>query len=132
MKTIVAVIIILGIGGGIFGYQHYKNVATTTNTGVHGQILVGPTCPVERVPPDPNCADKPWSTFVQVFYADEKTPAYISTESDQDGRFSIPLSPGEYSLRIGRGNFPNCPPTYVKVEPDKYTSITINCDSGIR
>src|SRR5437764_398930 len=53
-------------------------IASTTNTGggqgilpyhsgVNGQVLLGPTCPVERIPPDPQCAPKPYSTLVTIF-----------------------------------------------------------------
>src|SRR6185436_19079738 len=37
-----------GDGSGILPYH----------SGIRGTILAGPTCPVEHMPPDPQCADK--------------------------------------------------------------------------
>ncbi|HTK33346.1 MAG TPA: hypothetical protein VL335_02235, partial [Candidatus Paceibacterota bacterium] len=37
------------------------------DSGVHGTVMLGPTCPVMRNPPDPSCADKPYATLVVVF-----------------------------------------------------------------
>lgn len=34
---------------------------------VSGKILLGPTCPVMKNPPDPACADKPYETSIQIF-----------------------------------------------------------------
>ena len=45
-----------GGGSGILPY----------NSGIRGTVMAGPTCPVERDPPDPNCADKPLSVLVSV------------------------------------------------------------------
>jgi len=43
-----------GGGGGILPYA----------TGIQGTVMAGPTCPVERNPPDPQCADRPLQTLV--------------------------------------------------------------------
>jgi hypothetical protein len=33
-------------------------------------VLAGPTCPVERIPPDPRCADRPVSGAEIIFVSD--------------------------------------------------------------
>src|ERR1700704_5848784 len=50
-----------GGGGGTGGILPY-------HSGIRGNVMAGPTCPVERVPPDPACADRPLSTTITVFH----------------------------------------------------------------
>src|ERR1035437_9718286 len=41
-------------------------VSSTYQSGISGTVLLGPTCPVERIPPDPQCAPKPYSTSINI------------------------------------------------------------------
>src|SRR3990167_4591874 len=104
-------------------------------SGVNGIVILGPTCPVERIPPDPGCADKPYKTMINVFRLNNQANVFLSTSSDADGRFSVSLPPGEYILKAGNNNSmlpPSCSPLQVAIEPNSYTSVTISCDTGIR
>lgn len=101
-------------------------------SGVRGTVLLGPTCPVERDPPDPQCADKPYATAILVFRTGAKTP-FVIGNSDTNGVFQFSLPPGTYTIEAGNGTkLPSCPPTSVTVKAEGYTAVTLSCDSGIR
>ncbi len=102
------------------------------DSGVRGRVMLGPTCPVERIPPDPNCADKPYETLVAIFRSSDLVHAFALMSSDADGNFSVSLPPGDYVLGAGESNLPRCDHPQVKVEPGEYTSVNISCDTGIR
>ncbi len=67
---------------------------TSTTTG---RAVAGPVCPVERTPPDPACAPRPvaGASFV-ITGADGREVA--RTTSDPDGRWTLDLPPGAYTL----------------------------------
>ena len=112
-----------GNGGGILPY----------NSGVRGIVLLGPTCPVMREPPDPQCADKPYQTTVSVSRANDTTHTFANIESGKDGTFELSLPPGDYVINAkGGATLPRCQETSATVGPEGYTPITISCDTGIR
>lgn len=111
-----------GAGAGILPYT----------SGVRGTVLLGPTCPVERDPPDPMCADKPYATAILVFRAGVKTP-FVIGNSDTSGVFQFSLPPGAYTIEAGNGTkLPSCSPIAVTVKAEGYTAVTLSCDTGIR
>ena len=109
-----------------------ENTVAPVNSGVRGSVTLSPTCPVERMPPDPACAPKPYATAITVFRAGSKTPLLLGN-SDSKGAFEFPLAPGEYTL-VARGGqvLPRCSEVLVTVQPNTYTSTAISCDTGIR
>lgn len=99
---------------------------------VHGQVLLGPTCPVERIPPDPACAPKPYRTTINVLRA-PSIASYKKVTTDNLGRFTISLAPGVYILRArGASIYPRCIDLKIKVVAKKSQIAEINCDTGIR
>ena len=110
------------ISGGILPYH----------SGIRGVISVGPTCPVERMPPDPACADKPYQTPVADFRASDPVHAVALLQSDAQGAFKVSLPPGEYLVDAGQRTLPRCPQTSATVAPGQYASVVISCDTGIR
>lgn len=102
--------------------------------GIKGAVLLGPTCPVVRNPPDPLCADKPYKTTVQIIKTGSaKSSPYATTESNSEGRYEIMLPPGEYALQpIGGNPLPRCETKNVIVESNKIKVISLSCDTGIR
>jgi len=110
-------------------------VSTTTNnsgSGVSGIVLLGPTCPVEKVPPEHACADKPYATAITVYRANSKTP-FIIGNSDAEGKFTFNLPVGSYDLKaIGDTALPRCASVNVTVKDNNYATTTISCDTGIR
>ncbi len=68
-----------------------------TGAGVVGRAMLGPTCPVQRDPPDPACADKPLPGAVLV--VETTTGAEVARGStNAQGYFAIELNPGSYVL----------------------------------
>lgn len=102
------------------------------HSGIRGAVMLGPTCPVERIPPDPRCADKPYQTLVVVFRRDDPARPVALTKSGADGAFSFSLPPGGYILGAGEKMLPRCVRPEVTVLPGAYASTTIECDTGIR
>ncbi len=118
-------------------------VATTTtsgggsilpyNSGVRGTVSLGPTCPVMRNPPDPQCADKGYQTAVIVSRASSPSKTVASVRSDTDGTFEISLPPGDYIVAAAGGQpLPRCAPVDASVGPTGYVTANISCDTGIR
>lgn len=103
------------------------------NSGIKGMVLLGPTCPVMRDPPDPQCADKPYKTNLVLTTADQAR-VITTFSSDSNGKFEVKIEPGEYAIRSAAAAniLPYCSHDKFKVEANKFTSMTIQCDTGIR
>ncbi|HEY4501530.1 MAG TPA: hypothetical protein VJJ20_00485 [Candidatus Paceibacterota bacterium] len=101
------------------------------NSGIRGTVMAGPTCPVERDPPDPQCADKPLATTVAVSRAGS-SQVFATTKSDAQGVFEFSLPPGSYVVSAGEGTLPRCNLVSATIGPSSYTSVSIECDTGIR
>jgi hypothetical protein len=110
-------------------------------SGITGKVLLGPACPVVTVPPSPNCEDKPYQAEIVVESGSQKRGQGSAAQevarfsSNSKGEFRIPLPPGTYLLKSANTNaatFPFASPQVVKVEPDKFATITIRFDTGIR
>ncbi len=110
------------------------NTTPANASGIRGRALLGPTCPVERNPPDPACADKPYQTSLVVTTADgAKVVKEFST--DGAGLFSISLPPGSYAIRSGAASNirPYCQSNgTIEVKQSAFADATISCDTGIR
>ncbi|PIR89316.1 MAG: hypothetical protein COU07_00240 [Candidatus Harrisonbacteria bacterium CG10_big_fil_rev_8_21_14_0_10_40_38] len=103
-------------------------------SGAMGKVLLGPTCPVEKDPPDPNCADKGYATTIQVIEKNSpKSSLFSSVETDKEGNYKVFLPPGEYELQaLGGKTFPRCEWEDITIEPDTMIKIDLTCDTGIR
>ncbi|MDO8492224.1 MAG: Gmad2 immunoglobulin-like domain-containing protein [bacterium] len=102
------------------------------DSGVSGTILLGPTCPVMRDPPDPQCADRPYATTITVHRAGSGS-VFSTGKSDVNGLFKFSLPPGSYMLVASGGTMlPRCNETSIVVLPNVYTTTTMSCDTGIR
>jgi len=104
----------------------------TLTSGIEGKITLGPTCPVQRIPPDPNCADKSYQATVIVKTADGQTEITRFT-SQADGTFKQSLKPDTYLLvPVSAAVYPRGLQQTVTVNANTYTQITIPYDTGIR
>ncbi|MCX6739453.1 MAG: hypothetical protein NT098_05425 [Candidatus Parcubacteria bacterium] len=103
------------------------------DSGVEGNITIGPTCPVMRVG-DTSCNDKPYATTVQVIeIGSPKSSPFATTESDKNGTYKIMLPPGEYALQpVGGSVLPRCETKNIIITPSEITNLDLSCDSGIR
>lgn len=102
------------------------------SSGISGKITLGPTCPVMRQPPDPACDDKPYQATVIVKTQNGQQEITRFT-SQTDGTFSLSLNPGTYLLVPQSANvYPRGIAQVVTVEKNKFTTIIISYDTGIR
>ncbi len=99
---------------------------------VSGTVTTGPTCPVERMPPDPQCAPRPYATSIAIRKTGGAEVVKTIT-SDTSGRFSVQLNVGSYELDPVSGSvFPRCASVTVQVKSSQTTVADISCDTGIR
>ena len=102
---------------------------TPTDSGVEGQVLIGPLCPVVQVGQE--CPDQPYQATLTVNNSNGDEIAQVQT--DEEGRFKIPLAPGEYILHPESPNaMPFAADQAFTVEAGKFTQIKVQYDSGIR
>jgi hypothetical protein len=107
--------------------------AAVTGT-IYGQVLLGPTCPVERYPPDPACADKPFATKLALTTADGAT-VVKEFSSDQNGNYRVSVQPGTYAIRSAAvaNILPYCGSSAAfKLSKGQILNIPVTCDTGIR
>jgi hypothetical protein len=103
-----------------------------------GRISIGPLCPVETIPPQPQCQPtmntyKAWQTSIWNL---NKTNIILDINPELSGNFSVNVSAGEYwidfkdhnILRIGGNNLP----LKIKITNSDTTKVNINIDTGIR
>ena len=100
-------------------------------SGVRGMVTMGPTCPVERMPPDPKCADR---LQAATFSIDTPAGVHIATvTSAADGSYSVRLPAGRYVIHLqGPAVMPSMAPQTFTVVEHAYTELRLRLDSGIR
>ncbi len=108
---------------------------TVDTTGsISGHVTMSPICPVERIPREPQCEPKPYSTSIHI--REEGKQKIVKTiQSESSGAFSTNLSPGLYELEAVTANgaiLPKCTKMIVLVKPAENSIINISCDTGIR
>jgi hypothetical protein len=107
--------------------------AQAAGSGIQGQALMGPMCPVVRS--DEPCPDRAIQATIDVWNVD-RTRKITSFTTDADGRFAVALPPGEYLLdpqsANPNGGFPFGRPQTVVVQENTYTAVTVSYDTGIR
>jgi hypothetical protein len=102
-----------------------------SDNGIEGQALMGPMCPVLREGQE--CPDQPYQATIVV--RDSSGGLVVRFETDADGRFRLPLAPGEYLLQPEPPEgmpFPFADEMPVSVQPGAFTRIMVLYDSGIR
>ena len=108
--------------------------------GIRGVVYVGPTCPVETIPPSADCSPVLLPHFLMDIL-NVNGAVVASAETNRKGRFSVRLPAGAYTIQKMRGIAggiiaPATPPYLeaiaVSVESRKWTSVELMADSGIR
>jgi len=101
------------------------------DTGVEGQVTIGPTCPVVQVGQD--CPDQPYAADLTV--ANTQGKIIVRASADADGQFRIALAPGDYVLeaKASEGSpFPAAATFPFTVQEGIWTRLDLTLDSGIR
>jgi hypothetical protein len=105
------------------------------NGNVVGHVVLGPVCPVERIPPDPACAPRPYKTTMNI-WSKWTGSSYQPVPTDANGIVKLSLPPGAYSMAVSlaaNGSpFPRCSVVKISVLAKKTQNVTVNCDTGIR
>lgn len=100
-------------------------------TGISGQVLMGPIVPGPEVPGQIN--EEPFSAMFRVLDFDNNEIARF--ESDDNGNFSVVLSPGEYTIvPDASAPFPNAEQQtkLVSVPENGFADVVLRFDTGIR
>lgn len=101
------------------------------DSGIRGEATAGPTCPVERYPPDPQCRDRPYQATVRV-RRKRTGEAVKDFTARKDGAFTVRLRPGAYRLEPANTGFPRGTPRDVTVHAHKFDHVHLEYDTGIR
>ena len=108
--------------------------ARAPDSGITGRVVAAPTCPVEQVPPVPQCAARPLAASLRVRRVGSARA--ITVRAASDGRFRLALAPGSYAVQAlprPGSPFPRPPASFtVRVRPGRFTSVTVTYDTGIR
>ena len=105
--------------------------SSSGDSGIRGTVLLGPTCPVETV--ESPCPDRPLADIeVQMLQGGDVVAA---VRSDADGRFTVALDPGHYTLQAvveAGGPGMSAKPVDVTVTSGEFLEVNVPVDSGIR
>ena len=102
-------------------------------TGLAITAAAGPTCPVERIPPDPACAPRPVAGAKILIKAGEGT-IVATLETDANGAATIDLFPGTYAVepQPAAGLLGTAAAQKVTVVDGAMTPVLLAYDTGIR
>jgi hypothetical protein len=102
---------------------------TPTDSGVQGQVRIGPVSPVEQ-PGVPN--DAPYAATLRIEGASD-LKVISETRSDANGSFRVALAPGRYVLQpVSGAPLPTAPAQEFTVSAGQFTTVRVDYDSGIR
>jgi hypothetical protein len=95
-------------------------------------LTAGPVCPVERIPPDPNCAPRPVANAeVIVLTVDGREVG--RPRSDAAGKIRLTLPQGRYIVRpVQTNTFPIAPEEVTVDVGSTPVDVELGYDTGIR
>jgi hypothetical protein len=110
-----------------------SDATAASDTGIRITAVSGPTCPVERFPPDPACAAKPVAGAT-ILIGDASGQPTGMVVTDDAGQAFADLAAGTYTVSAqGSAGFMSGPePQQVLVEDGSITELTLSYDTGIR
>lgn len=120
MRTLLVAALLLTACGG----------ATAPASGIRGTILAGPACPGPARVESP-CPDRPIAITVEVVQVVQGSSVLATVTTGPDGRFSVALPPGTYTMR-SRSGLPTLRSQNVVVTAGTYTEIELHADTGMR
>jgi hypothetical protein len=103
---------------------------------LEGTISIGPICPVETVPPSPDCLPtaETYKAYPVSIWTSDGSRRIALISPALDGSFSMALDPGKYLIMMDKNNGiggSNLPLSIV-ISPLEKTAVNINIDTGIR
>jgi len=111
----------------------WPSPAAADATGLGGIAVAGPVCPVETVPPDPDCAPRPVAGAILVI-RDRAGSAVARATTEADGSFFVELPAGDYVVEPQPvdGLMGTAAPLAVTVAEGLGVQVGIEYDTGIR
>ena len=102
-------------------------------TGVGGIAVAGPVCPVESVPPKPDCAARPVPGAV-IVVRDVGGSEVARVDTAADGSFFVGLPPGDYVIepQAVEGLMGTAATLEVTVADGPASEVQLEYDTGIR
>jgi len=102
-------------------------------TGMAITATAAPTCPVERVPPDPACAPRPVANAT-IRVVDDQGTTVATVATGADGTVLVTVPAGDYVLQPESvdGMMGGAQPVNVTVVDGSATPAVISYDTGIR
>ena len=102
-------------------------------TGIAGTATAGPTCPVERTPPDPSCAPRPVVGAVLII-RDASGGDFAKVTTDAMGAFQVSVPAGAYVIepQPATGLMGTPAPQPVTVQDGSVAKVDLVYDTGIR
>lgn len=102
-----------------------------------GKISIGPLCPVETVPPSPNCLPTldTYKTWATALWTLTKKTKVITLNPSIDGNYQVSIPSGKYIVDFsGFQNYRTGSnlPSEITVLPNDTLVFNINIDTGIR
>ena len=122
----------VAVDGGL-AFSIHDLIAISGSGGIAGRVLAGPTCPVQKDPPDPDCADRPVTGAVLVVF-DSNGREVTRAASNPNGFVQIVLDPGSYRLEPQpvEGLLGTAAPFEIDIRAGETVEVTIFYDTGIR
>jgi Carboxypeptidase regulatory-like domain len=100
--------------------------------GIRGTATAGPVCPVERVPPDPDCAPRPVAGAV-VLIRDATGAQVARATTGVDGTYAVRLPAGAYVVEAqSSGGLRGTPPSQPVTVAGAVVVVDLSYDTGIR
>tara|TARA_R110002167_G_scaffold47352_9_gene140261 strand:- start:596 stop:982 length:387 start_codon:yes stop_codon:yes gene_type:complete len=102
---------------------------------LRGKVTIGPICPVETNPPDPNCQPtaetyKAWP--IAIWTSDKKTKVGL-IQPNLDGTYTFEIPEGIYVVDLVNEHFfGSSLPVTVNISKNETTMLNIDIDTGIR
>jgi hypothetical protein len=102
-------------------------------TGIGGIAVAGPVCPVETVPPDPDCAPRPVAGAVLVI-RDGAGSEVARTTTEADGSFFVEVAAGDFVIEPQpvEGLMGTAAALEVTVVDGIAAQVQLDYDTGIR
>ena len=125
-----AIILLLTIGLLVAACGTAASAAPTGTVNL--TLTAGPVCPVEQIPPDPNCAPRPVADAeVLVLTVDGREVG--RAKSDAAGKIRLTLPQGRYTIRpVQTNTFPSAPEEVVVDVGSIPVDVPLGYDTGIR
>jgi len=98
---------------------------------LQGKVTIGPLCPVEHNPPDPNCQPTEQTYIAYPLSAYNAAGLKVlEFHADANGDYKVGLAPGNYSImqETGISRFSQ----EATINPGETTVLDIGIDTGIR